>query len=201
MANTPNVGLAQYTNTDPADYNRINSDNMAIDQAFINTYTSAARPTTNRFRGRKIYNSDTAVIEEWTGTAWRVYSPRRGGLAGNSFYNSTLQFFTLGGVDATTSLVCVQGRLTRASAPVSIGALAWVGTSIIVPAPYVPILGLEAVSMGVLINNGTAAENVPMSISISDVNAEIRLRSATAASQNIATSSAVYVNMTYAAAV
>lgn len=68
---TPNLGLSIRTGTDDFDFNEVNADNTTLDTAIgITVCTSATRPVSLLFRGRRIFETDTNNYYFWDGAAW-----------------------------------------------------------------------------------------------------------------------------------
>lgn len=75
---TPILGLEQYQGTDDWDYADVNGDNAQIDTLPPTVCLSSARPNTNLYQGRLIYESDTKAVLQYdlTGTpGWRYIKP------------------------------------------------------------------------------------------------------------------------------
>ena len=64
------LALPQYDNVDDIDYNELNVANQQLDRTPATFCTSATRPNTNLFVGRRIYETDTGKEWMWSGAAW-----------------------------------------------------------------------------------------------------------------------------------
>lgn len=73
MADTPVLGLRQYTSADPMNFNEVNGDNQTVDTIPPASFTSATRPTTDLYQGRLIYETDTknVMMYDLANTTWR----------------------------------------------------------------------------------------------------------------------------------
>lgn len=71
---TPILGLHTYNNLDDMDYNEVTADNIQIDTLPPTSCLSSARPSTNLYTGRYIWETDTKRIRMWNGSAWMLIS-------------------------------------------------------------------------------------------------------------------------------
>lgn len=68
---TPGLGLYKWTETEPFDVSEVNANTEQIERLLIpSVYTSATRPTTYRYVGRTIYETDTEKYVTWSGSEW-----------------------------------------------------------------------------------------------------------------------------------
>lgn len=68
---TPNLGLLKFAGTDDFDFAQVNQNADAIDSlAICTSCTAATRPTSNRYIGRLIWQTDTSEFYLWNGAAW-----------------------------------------------------------------------------------------------------------------------------------
>lgn len=71
---TPILGLHTYNNLDDMDYNEVTADNVQIDTLPPTACLSSARPSTNLYTGRIIWETDTKRLQMWNGTTWKLIS-------------------------------------------------------------------------------------------------------------------------------